>query len=96
MAGPLAGVAATRSLDRRDVDGLRPLVAGLRLVGDAGTLGERAVAVADDAGVMDEQVLARIVRGDEAEALVIAEPLDGSSGHYGSSVCCVQRTRRKL
>ncbi len=34
---------------------------------------------------MDEQVLARLVRRNEAEALVVAEPLHGSSCHYLSS-----------
>src|SRR4051794_28521820 len=68
-------------LERRDVDGLRALVAGLGVIGHGGTLGERLEAVRVDAGVVDEEVLAALVRADEAEALVVAEPLDGSSGH---------------
>src|SRR3712207_9060542 len=48
---------------------------------DLGALLEGAVAVGLDRAVVDEQVLARVVRGDEAEALVVVEPLDGSSGH---------------
>src|ERR671915_522285 len=63
------------------VDGLRALVARLGVVLDPGALGKRLEAVADDAGVMDEQVLARLVRRDEAEALVVVEPLHGSGCH---------------
>ena len=45
------------------------------------TLAERLVAVADDAAVMDEEVLAGLVGGDEAEALLVAEPLHGTGCH---------------
>jgi hypothetical protein len=38
-------------------------------------------AVAGDARVMDEQVLAGLVARDEAEPLVVAEPLHGSGWH---------------
>jgi hypothetical protein len=30
---------------------------------------------------MDEQVLVTVVRGDETEPLVVAEPLNGAGGH---------------
>jgi hypothetical protein len=30
---------------------------------------------------MDEEILLSVVGRDEAEALVVAEPLDGSGGH---------------
>src|SRR4051794_6073853 len=42
---------------------------------------------------MDEEVLAALVRGDEAEALVVVEPLDGSGCHaflHGSCCNCVR------
>src|ERR671930_2299603 len=68
-------------LERGDVDGLRPLVAGLRVVGDLRALGQRLEAVGVDAGVVDEEVLATVVRRDEAEALVVVEPLHGSGRH---------------
>src|SRR4051794_24477458 len=74
-----AGVA--RRLQRGDVDGLRALVAGLGVVGDLRVLGQQLEAVGVDAGVVDEEVLATVVRRDEAEALVVVEPLDGSGSH---------------
>ena len=40
-----------------------------------------AVAVGLDGGVMDENVLVLTVNGDEAEALVSVEPLNGSLCH---------------
>src|SRR5947209_15529471 len=64
-----------------NVDGLRSLVAVLGVVGDLCPLGERAVAIAGDAGVVDEEVLGLVVGCDEPEALVVAEPLDGSGSH---------------
>ena len=57
------------------------LVALLLLVGDLGTLGERPIAVSRDAREMDEQVAAALVGRDEAEALVVAEPLDRAGTH---------------
>src|SRR4051812_18440082 len=68
-------------LKRGDVDGLRALVAGLGVVGDLRVLGQRLEAVGVDAGVVDEEVLATVVGRDEAEALVVVEPLDGSGSH---------------
>src|SRR3954468_10859833 len=70
-------------LDGLDVDGLGALVALLGVVGHLGALGERTVAVAHDRLVMDEEVLARLIGSDEAEALLVAEPLHGSCWH-----CC--------
>src|SRR5215216_8126066 len=66
---------------RGDVDGLGALVAGLGVVGDLRALGQRLEAVGVDAGVVDEQVLATLVGRDEAEALVVVEPLHGSGRH---------------
>src|SRR5690348_6474670 len=73
--------SSPRCLDELDVYGLGSLVAGLGVIGDLRTLGERLVAVADDAGVVHEEILARIVGRDEAEALLVAEPLHGSGCH---------------
>src|SRR3954468_23684228 len=68
-------------LQRGDVDGLGALVAGLGVEGDLRALSQRLEAVGVDAGVMDEEVLAALVRGNEAEALVVVEPLHGSGSH---------------
>jgi hypothetical protein len=76
----LAGLSSA-PIERGDVDGLGALVAGLGVVGHSRTLGEGAEAVGVDATVVDEQVLAAFIRSDEAEALVVVEPLDGSLCH---------------
>src|SRR3954451_12209736 len=79
---------AGRALQACDVDGLRPLVALLLLVGDPRSLRQRAVPVRVDAAVMDEQVPVALVRGDEPEPLVVAEPLDGPGGHAQPVLRC--------
>src|SRR4051812_1955439 len=79
---------AGRALQARDVDGLRPLVALLLLVGDPRSLRQRAVPVRVDAAVMDEQVAVALVWGDEPEPLVVAEPLDGPGGHAQPVLRC--------
>src|SRR3954454_17334790 len=83
MSGPRrkAAVKQPGVLDLLDVDGLGALVAHLLLVGDLRALGEAPIAVADDARVVDEQVPAALIGRDEAESLVVAEPLHGSGGH---------------
>src|SRR3954452_12039926 len=90
MGGPAAD-----SLDLGDVDRGRALGALLRLVRHLRALCEGLEALGVDARVVDEEVLASVVRRDEAEALVIAEPLDGSGCHvvflHGS---CASRTWR--
>src|SRR3954453_18224266 len=84
-------------LERRDVDGLGTLVPGLSVVRHLGALGQRLEAAAVDAGVVDEEVLAALVRGDEAEALVAVEQFDGSGGHVSSPACaCELRTRTRF
>src|SRR5579875_2365920 len=80
--------------DRDDVGGRRTLRALLTLVADPGALGERPVAVTLDRGVVDEEVLARLIGGDEAEALLVAEPLHCSCGHVAPpSFTCKRDTR---
>src|SRR5947207_2392699 len=82
---PAVGGPSTKSdgvgLDGLDVHCLRSLVAGLGVIGDLRTLSERPVAVADDPGVVDEEVLSAVIRCDEAEALLVAEPLDCAVWH---------------
>src|SRR6187455_3243121 len=75
-----------RGLDRLDVDGLGALVALLGVIVHLGALSERTVTVAHDRLVMHEQIGARLIRGDEAKALLVAEPLHGSCSH-----CCSLR-----
>src|SRR5688572_27450507 len=45
---------------------------------------------------MDEEVLAALVRRDEAEALVVVEPLHGSGCHLIPPLLGALRTRRML
>src|SRR3954454_4402897 len=85
---PFAGV-----LGLRDVERLRALVATTDLEGHASALLQRAKAVAVGVRVVDEQVLAPVLGSDEAEALVVVEPLDGSRCHV-SSTAKVRRSRR--
>src|SRR4051794_315393 len=94
---PLQAAVKTAGLDLLDVDGLGALVAHLLFVRDLRSFGEGAIPVADDARVVDEQVSAALIGRDEAEALVVAEPLHGSGGHmqpvlHGS---CVLRPWRR-
>src|SRR5215210_2513714 len=103
-AGRALRSVVVRRLERGDVDGLGALVPGLRVEAHASALGESLEALRVDARVVDEEVLARVVRRDEAEALVVVEPLDGSGGHslslLGSSCCdrggCWRATTRTL
>src|SRR5262249_17783016 len=87
----LAGRGAPCITMRDDLDGddvrrlraLRPL-AGLVL--DLRVLGERLESLAGNVAVVDEEVLASLVRRDEAVALRVVEPLHGSCCHaYTSS-----------
>src|SRR3954467_12987606 len=75
------GSAGLRASDALDVDGLRALVARLGVVLHARPLGQRAEAVRHDRRMVDEEVLARLVRRDRSEALVVVEPLHRSGGH---------------
>src|SRR5215210_887058 len=74
-------------LERGDVVRLHPLAALRRLVRDLGALLEGLEALAGYAGVVDEEVLAALVRGDEAVALLVAEPLHCSLGHRWPLLC---------
>src|SRR4051812_28428110 len=72
------------TLKRLDVRRVGALRADLGVVADLRAFGEGLEAIAGDAGVVHEQVLALVVGRDEAEALVVAEPLHGSGGHMKS------------
>jgi hypothetical protein len=58
------------------------------------TLAQGAVALAINLGVMDEYILA-IVGADEAEALGVIEPLDGTGSHIRTFCSAQDRIRSK-
>src|SRR5258708_8358112 len=88
MVRPTPGLRVLSSSDGRDVYGLGTLVALLRVIGHLCALLERAIAFAIDPCVVDEQVLVAIVRGDEAEPLIVTEPLHCAGRHVISSTIC--------
>src|SRR6185437_855701 len=96
LGKPRVILAARHETSRRpgsdlpDVYRLRPLVPGLLVVGDLGVLLERLEAVALNAGVVDEEVAIALIGSDEAEALLVVEPLHGTGRHRApsSSVHC--------
>src|SRR5215216_3070318 len=79
-----------------DVLRLHTLPALNRLVGDLLALLEGLVAVADYTGVVNEEVLATLTRGDEAVALILAEPLHCSLSHIlGPPFCSGAQPQQK-
>jgi hypothetical protein len=73
-------------LDRTDVRRLGALLALCDVELDGLTLGQRAVALAEDPGVVDEYVVP-VLTGDKAEAFLVAEPLNGSAQCVSSFLC---------
>src|SRR5437764_11922342 len=69
----------------------RALLALLGVVGHLCALGQRLEAVAGDRGLMDEQVLAAVIGRNEAVALLVAKPFDGSGCHVCLPGGCVLR-----
>src|SRR5450755_41656 len=85
------------ALERNDVDRLRSLVTGLGVEGHLGALLQRAISLANDPGVMDEEILVAVVGGDETEPLVVAEPLNGARRHCVPPLCrCLLRRGGRL
>src|SRR5688572_19254039 len=80
LSGPSQS-SMTESSDELDVHRARALGVVLLLIGDALVVLKRAEALGHDRGVVDEEVLAALVRRDEAEALLVTEELDGSLRH---------------
>src|SRR6478752_2469187 len=76
-----------------DARGGRTLGAFFGLVGHLGALGQGLEALAEDGAVMNEDVLRAVVGRNEPVALVVAEPLNSSSGH-ALPPHSVLRTRR--
>src|SRR5690349_5062082 len=83
-AGPSSGLKHV--LERANLLGLRALGALTRGVLDPLVLLQRAVAAGVDGRVVDEDVRGAVVGGDEAEALLGVEPLDGSLSHTAISL----------
>src|SRR5215212_727410 len=79
----------TGRLDSGDVIPLHALLALGRLVGDLGALVEALEAVAGYTRMVDEEVLATLVGGDEAVAFIVVEPLYRSLGHVWSHLSSV-------
>src|SRR5437763_11444467 len=75
--GPFHNVGPTGSLDRLDVRGLRALRALHNLERHALAFGQRLVAVHPDRREVHEDVIAALAL-DEAEALLVREPLNGA------------------
>src|ERR671923_2953082 len=86
-------LAEVPGLERLDVRGRRTLGALLGVVAHLRTLGQRLEAAALDRAVMHEHVLALVIRRNEAETLVVAEPLHGSCRHLCSlrGMCTAKR-----
>src|SRR5215211_5755065 len=68
-------------LDGGDVIRLHALLALSSLVRDLGALIEALEAVTRYTAEVNEEVLATLIRGDEAVALIVVEPLYRSLGH---------------
>src|SRR4051812_34648457 len=68
-------------LDDPDVRGLRALRALAELEFDLCAFGQRAETIARDPGEVDERVLTSVIGRDEAEALLVAEPLHDTGSH---------------
>src|SRR3989440_818625 len=80
---------------RRDVRRLRPLLALFGLVLHLRVLSERLVALADDRAVMNEQILAAVIGGDEPIPLVGVEPLHGSGCHRKTPPLLIRNGQRR-
>src|SRR5205807_3516704 len=88
------GAHAPPLADDRDRSRLGALIPLLRLVGHLPTVGQALEAIAQDRAVMDEQVLAAIVRGNEPKPLGVVEPLHGSSCHVTPPLATQERVRK--
>src|SRR2546423_15274795 len=96
-AAPSSAGSGEWDLEGLNVHCLGSLVAGLGVIGDPGALCEGAKALGCNRRVMDEEVLAGFIGGDEAKPLVVVEPLHGSSCHGDTServLCCPRRYLR--
>src|SRR5689334_17374074 len=91
------GTSRDAWLDRLDVLRLQALRSAAHVERHLLSLGEGAKPLRVDGGVMDEDVLASAVLGDEAKALRIVEPLHGTGSHASRfAVLAVGRKRRAV
>ena len=72
------GCRVESALDRHNILGGRALLALNHIEVDLLTLGERLEALALNRAVVAEDILLAVVAGDEAEALLVVEPLYSS------------------
>src|SRR5918992_2351227 len=79
-----------KSSDHPYVRRLRPLRAFPEVVLDTRALRERTEAVALDGGEVDERVLAAFIGRDEAEALLVVEPLHDTGCHLLRDLHCFE------
>src|SRR5688572_22954440 len=84
-----------RLSDGDDVRRLGALLPLARLELDLRTLREGLEALTGDGAVMDEDVLRPLVGGDEAVALAVVEPLDGSASHRKHLPCQIHERAGK-
>src|SRR4028119_1932436 len=78
---PSRAPVLTGSLCGSDVLRLHPFASLRRLVSHLGALFQGLEPLAGYTGMVHEEVLTPVVRGDEAVALLVAEPLHCSLGH---------------
>src|SRR4051794_35009978 len=81
LDGPSASCSELSGSDLLDVRCSRALLTLLLVVAHLRALSKRLEAAALDRRVMNEEVLTAFIRSDEAEALVVVEPLNGSCCH---------------
>src|SRR6476469_4177694 len=82
--GPRTGLPDPAWSDDSDLLNVRcgrALLALLLVIAHLRALGERLEAAALDRRMVNEEVLAALIRSDEAESLVVVEPLNGSCCH---------------
>src|SRR5919204_6845052 len=83
--GRRPGLRGPQCSDGSDVRGLRALLALPQVVLDLLGLIEVAVPISGDRAEVHEHICAAVVRSDEAETLLRAEPLHGSCCHCDPS-----------
>src|SRR5882672_7064143 len=81
---------------RLDVRGGRAFLSLRHVEGDLLAVLERLVARALDRAVVREQILAAVIRRDEAEALRVVEPLHGACWHINQSSVMCEANRASL
>src|SRR3981081_934784 len=94
--GPACSAAVVRGSERLNVRRPGTLRALLGVIAHLRALGQRLEAVALDRAVVNEQVLAGVIRCDEPKSLVVAEPLNSSCCHDAPPGSVCSETRRTL